>query len=172
VATLQGDWDYKELGQSSVDMQLLDGQDRAFVRLCNLLDVPPHMFMINQTYENTIQSIRNWINNSLVPAACSLRDEMNRVLLLAFKLGPNITTDIDPSDLPELQADMEKLVMWLDKAWWLTPNQKLDYMGEELSTDENMNKVYIPSTYQALEDVGLGGMNQDFNNNANDNLNL
>jgi HK97 family phage portal protein len=172
VATLQGDWDYKELGQSSVDMQLLDGQDRAFVRLCNLLDVPPHMFMINQTYENTIQSIRNWINNSLVPAACSLRDEMNRVLLLAFKLGPSITTDIDPSDLPELQADMEKLVMWLDKAWWLTPNQKLDYMGEELSTDENMNKVYIPSTYQALEDVGLGGMNEDFNNNANDNANL
>lgn len=172
VATLQGDWDYKELGQSSVDMELLNGQEKAFVRLCNLLDVPPHIFMTNQTYENTIQSIRSWINNSLIPAACSLRDEMNRVLLLAFKLGPNITTDIDPSDLPELQADMEKLVEWLAKAWWLTPNQKLDYMGEELSTDENMNKIYIPSTYQALEDVGMSDMNDEFNKDPKSGFNL
>lgn len=158
VARVQGDWGYLNVGLSSVDMELLDGQQRAFVRLCNLLDTPPALFLTDQTYENAIQSIRNWINNSLMPAACSLRDEMNRVLLPAFGLvGKGITTDIDPSDLPELQADQAKMVQWLKDAWWLTGNQKLDYMNEEKSDDPLMEEIVIPSGMQLLSDLGGDG---------------
>lgn len=159
VARVQGDWGYLNVGMNSVDMELLEGQQRAFVRLCNLLDTPPALFLTDQTYENAIQSIRNWINNSLVPAACSLRDEMNRVLLPAFDLvGKGITTDIDPSDLPELQADQAKMVAWLKDAYWLTGNQKLDYMNEEESDNPLMDEIIIPSGMQLLEDLsGDGG---------------
>lgn len=159
VARVQGDWGYLNVGMSSVDMELLDGQQKAFVRLCNLLDCPPALFLVDQTYENAIQAIRNWINNSLIPNACSLRDEMNRVLLKAFKLeGGSITIDIDPSDLPELQADQAKLVGWLKDAWWLTGNQKLDYMNEEESDNELMDEIIIPSGMMLLKDLeGDGG---------------
>lgn len=154
VARVQGDWGQLNLGMSSVDMELLEGQEKAFVRLCNLLDTPPALFLTDQTYENAIQAIRNWINNSLIPAACSLRDEMNRVLLPAFGLDKaQITTDIDPSDLPELQADQAKMVQWLKDAWWLTGNQKLDYMNEEKSSNALMDEILIPNNLIQLSDL-------------------
>lgn len=158
VARVQGDWGYLNIGMNSVDMELLEGQQKAFVRLCNLLDCPPALFLVDQTYENAIQSIRNWINNSLIPNACSLRDEMNRVLLKAFNLeNSGITTDIDPSDLPELQADQAKMIAWLKDAWWLTGNQKLDYMNEEESDDPLMDEILVPSGVQLLSDLGGDG---------------
>jgi hypothetical protein len=52
---VQGDWGYLNVGLDSVDMELLEGQERAFVRLCNLLDTPPALFLTDQTYENAIQ---------------------------------------------------------------------------------------------------------------------
>jgi HK97 family phage portal protein len=164
VARVQGDWGYLNVGMNSVDMELLEGQQRAFVRICNLLDTPPALFLTDQTYENALQSIRNWINNSLIPAACSLRDEMNRVLLPAFDLvGKGITTDIDPSDLPELQADFSKLVSWLANAWWLTGNQRLDYQNEEKSDNPLMDEIIIPSGMQLLSDLNNDGGDQILN---------
>jgi HK97 family phage portal protein len=158
VARVQGDWGYLNIGMSSVDMELLEGQEKAFVKLCNLLDCPPAMFLVDQTYENAIQSIRNWINNSLIPNACSLRDEMNRVLLPAFDLkGKGVFIDIDPSDLPELQADLQKMVTWLKDAWWITPNKKLEFMGEEASKSDLFDEEWIPTGLTPVSQMGGDG---------------
>lgn len=156
VATLQGTWQYLDMGMSSVDMNLTESQEKVFIRLCNLFGVPPELFITQNTYDNKDQARRDLITGLILPDACKLRDEMNRVLLPIFY--PDIVTrqkfthDIDITDLPELQEDMAKKVTQLSAAWWLTPNQKLSQMGEEPSAEPNMDKIWIPSNLVMMDD--------------------
>lgn len=160
VAALNGDWGYVDIGLDSVDMELLKGGEMAFTRLCNLLDVPAALFLTDQTYENKASAVKDWLTNSVIPAACSLRDEMNRVLLPAFNLI-GVTIDNDISDIPELQDDLGKMVTWLKDAWWLTPNDKLEYMGEEPSADDGMDDRWIPNSLVRMQDAGMDGITND-----------
>jgi|GEM_PF-1435873 len=155
VATVQGDWGYLDLGQTSVDMELVKSQESVFVRICNLYGINPMMFLANATYENIQQARKDLITGLVMPMSCSLRDEMNRVLLPAFGLTKSITHDVDVSMLPELQNDMSQLITSLQLAWWLTPNQRLAAMNEEESEDENMDKVWIPSNLVLMEDAAM-----------------
>lgn len=156
VATLQGDWGYQDLGQTSVDMELVKSQEAVFIRLCNLYGINPMMFLAGATYENIQQARKDLITNLIMPMCCSLRDEMNRALLPAFGLSKAFTHDIDVSQLPELQNDMSQLITSLATAWWLTPNQRLKAQNEEESTDPNMDKVWMPTTLTLMEDAAMG----------------
>lgn len=154
VAAIQGKWGMLDLGLSAVDMQLSELSKDVFVRLCNLLDVPPALFIVDQTYENKAASIKDWLTNSIIPKCCSLRDELNRSILLAFNIAGMII-DVDTSDIPELQEDLGKLVSWMNQFPWMTPNEKRVYLGEEEDPDPLMDKYYIPSNLVALEDLAM-----------------
>lgn len=166
VAVLQGTWDYKDLGQTSVDMELVASQQAVFVRICNLYGINPMMFLVNATYQNVLQARKDLITGLILPMACSLRDEMNRVLLPAFGLGNDMTHDVDVSQLPELQNDMADLITSLSTAWWLTPNQKLAAQNEEKSDDPNMDKVWIPNSLVLMEDAAQGEITDTLNSFA------
>lgn len=155
IATLQGEWGYLDIGQTSVDMELVASQEAVFIKLCNLYGVNPMMFLANATYENVQQARKDLITGLVLPMSCSLRDEMNRVLLPAFGLGNTFTHDVDVSQLPELQNDMADLVTSLMGAWWLTPNQRLAAMNEEESDDPDMDKVWVPNSIVLMEDAAM-----------------
>lgn len=166
VATLQGTWGYLDLGQTSVDMELVASQEAVFVRICNLYGINPMMFLANATYENIQQARKDLITGLILPMACSLRDEMNRVLLPAFGLSKQYTHDVDVSQLPELQNDMGILITSLATAWWMTPNQRLAAQNEEKSVDPNMDKVWIPTTLTLMEDAAQGDVTETLNSFA------
>lgn len=169
VAALQGDWAVHQLGNTSVDMELLRAQDQTLIRLCNLMGVPSELFLNGSTYANKLQARKDLVTNLIIPACCSLRDEMNRALKPAFKAKANQTVDIDYSEIAELQEDLSLMVQGLVNAWWFTPNQRLKMMNEEESEDENMNKVYIPSTLQPLDNANMDAEAMDLTNqNLND----
>lgn len=181
IATVQGDWGFIDIGMSSVDMELVDSTQANFVRLCNGMGINPMMFLANATYENIQQARKDLITGLVMPMSCSLRDEMNRILLPAFGLTKSITHDIDVSQLPELQNDMSLLITSLQQAWWLTPNQRLAAMNEEESTDPNMDKVWITNNLVLMEDAAISdplnsftdastGTNQSPGGNSNTDL--
>lgn len=155
VATLQGDWTVGDLGDTSTDLQLLEGGRQAFIRLCNLFGVPPGLFLPDQTYENQQWQMKQLVLNLLIPAACSLRDEMNRALLPAFKITTQYTIDIDYTECPELQQEMGKLVEALMHAWWFTPNERREMMNEEQSDDPQMDEVWIPNNLTLIGDASV-----------------
>jgi HK97 family phage portal protein len=155
VAALQGDWDLKQLGLSSVDMELLEGGKIAFIRLCNLFGVPPGLFLPGETYENQQWQMKQLVTNLIIPDWCSLRDELNRQLLPAFKITTQSTIDIDYTDMPELQQEIGKMVDALMKAWWFTPNQRLKMMNEEESTNPHMDEVWIPNNLVRIDDAAV-----------------
>lgn len=155
IAALQGEWGYLDFGQSAVDMELVEGQQSVFVRLCNLFALNAMMFLTDTTYANIQQARKDLVTNLCLPMASSLRDEMNRGLTKAFGLGRTMTHDVDVTQLPELQNDMADLVTSLSSAWWLSPNQRLAAMNEEQSDDPLMDEVWVPNNLVLMEDAAV-----------------
>lgn len=159
VAVIQGEWGYIDLSKNAVDLQLLEAQDKNFIRMCNIFGAPPMLFMANATYENVAQARKDFLTNLILPQSASLRDELNRSLLKDFGLDPGtITIDQDISNLSELQEGLNRLIQQLAAAWWMTPNQRLEAMNEEQSDDPLMDEIWIADNMILLKDAAAGGM--------------
>lgn len=156
ISALQGDWGNIDLSMTAVELDLENAKSSVFRRMCNLFGISPMMFETNTTYANVEQARKDMITGLIYPMACSLKDEMNRVLRPAFNLGNDFTIDTDISELPELQDDMSKKIAGLAQAWWLTPNERREQMNlEELQGNEEMDKVWIPMGMQLMADAAM-----------------
>ncbi len=143
IATVQGKWGYVNFGGTAVDTELLGALKLSKQDLCMLFDQPFEFYM-DTTYENKEKAMKGWVIHSILPACKQLDDEMNRILLKAFGLdrsGIKICTD--PTELFELQKDMQALTTQLAAAWWITPNEKREAMGYEPIKDETFNEPWL-----------------------------
>jgi len=149
---------YLDLGGTSVDLQLLEGKKMSWQELCALLGVPYELYNTETTFANKEQAQKGWVSNKIIPACKELDDELNRQLLKAFKLVGIAVICSDFSELPEMQDNMKELAEWLDTAWWISPNQALEMMGYDKSSDPTMDEPWPPSGRQPLsmlDDPGL-----------------
>jgi phage portal protein BeeE len=156
IAIMAGQWGYLQFGLDAQKLQLLEQGDKAFEKLCNVLSTPPSIFKTDQTYENQRESKRNWVYDNIAPAAYSFRDELNEKLILQMGLDRDRDfIDCDILGLPEMAIDMKAQIETYSKAWWFTPNQILKKLGEDESSDPNMNKVYAPSSVVPLDELNV-----------------
>ncbi|MGN6436865.1 MAG: phage portal protein [Agriterribacter sp.] len=173
IAFLQGKWGYHALGLDAQQLKMIEQGRLNTQTLCAGFNVPYEFFNPETTFANKEQAAKHFLYNHIAPAVYSLRDELNRSLLKDFGLleGQYII-EPDISGLPEAMEDLQKQVTMLSAAWWLTPNQKLEKMGEDKSPDANMDKIYIPSSLRTLEDAnvvtgrGLDGEEEVLNQNG------
>jgi HK97 family phage portal protein len=165
VAQLPGDWVYLFMGQSAVDMELLDAQDATFNKLCNLLGCNPQIFgSKDTTFNNVEQARKDLITNAIAPDACSFKDEENRVLLRAFGYDKaQFAIDIDISDLPELADDMDKITTRVISNWTLTPNERREELGFDPLPDPNMDLIYAPNNQTLLDDLAMPPLDPSLN---------
>lgn len=168
VAAVQGKWGYINFGGTAVDLELINALKSSLQNLCMLFDVP-FEFFTDTTYENKEKAMRGWVLHSIIPACKQFDDEMNRMLLKAFKLhkaGFKIQSDY--TELPELQEDMSKIVTQLAAAWWITPNEKREVMGYEKLSDKEFNEPWVPVGITPLsiakQDDGFDDMVDDVDN--------
>lgn len=159
VVAAQGEWGYIDLGSSSVDMQLIEADEKVIKKICFANGFPPELYQSDSTFANKEQAWYFFITNTLMPMAASLDGELNRSLLVDFKEKGFIATDF--SELPEMQNMRLKSVDAAAAAWWLTPNEKRAMMMEEELPDAEMNEVYIPSTYVPIKEASMGEANED-----------
>lgn len=152
VARLAGKWGYLDLGKSNTDLGLLEGKNISLKELCFLFDVPFELFDSQTTFANKEQAQKGWLTNSIIPSCKQFDDELNRVLLKAFNLDSTYYIGSDWSDLPELQDDYSKLVNSLAQAWWMTPNEKREWMGEE--PIPGFDECLIPTGLQPVSMLG------------------
>jgi HK97 family phage portal protein len=123
VAVLQTPWDYLNFGLSSVDMELVKTLQLSMHQWCRVFGLPAVLFDVDtSSYNNYQNAMRDLITNTIVPMACSLRDELNKWLVPRF--GEDVYIDFDITALPEMQQDMERMVRSLRDANWLTFDEK------------------------------------------------
>lgn len=155
VATLPGKWGYLDLGKGSTDLDLLEGKKLSMQELCFLFDVPYELFDSETTFANKEQAQKGWLYNSIIPACKQFDDELNRVLLAAFNLIGTAVIRSDFDDLPELREDVAQLVTSLNTAWWITGNEKREWMGFGKITDPTMDEVLLPAGQTPISQVNM-----------------
>jgi HK97 family phage portal protein len=160
IAWLTGDLGYIQFGLDAGQLKLLEQSDVQFKGLCNIFDVPWQLFGNADSYENRKQYKRDFVYDNIAVAAYGLRDELNAKLIPEFNLDRDRDViDCDVMALPELSEDLKTQAETLSKLWQLTPNQVLEYIGYDKSTDPNMDKIYIPSGLTPIDELNapIGG---------------
>ena len=163
VAALPGSWEYVQMGETAVDMQLVDAQDKVFQRIANLLGCNPQLFETKTTFNNVEQARKDLITNSILPDACSFRDEENRIFLQAFGLDPmKYRIEIDVSDIHELQEDMAAKTTSIMSNWTLSNDEKREELGFDPMEDPAQGALrFIPTTFTTMEDASLPAQQLD-----------
>lgn len=157
IAWLTGDLGYIQFGLDAGQLKLLEQSDVQFKTLCNIFDVPWQLFGNADSYENRKQYKRDLVYDNIAVAAYSLRDELNAKLIPLFNLDRDRDViDVDILSLPELAQDQKEAADFLDKMGpRLTLNEGREYMGWDRSTDPNLDKHYIASGMQSLDDANM-----------------
>jgi len=156
IAILNSPWKYTRVRMSPVDLNIIESEKWNMRMLCNIWQVPSQLM---NDPDNKIQANANSGERALtlrcsLPALISERDNMNRKFQTDWGLkGKNTVLDFDVSAFSELEENKKDQVDYLERAYWLTPNRKLSIMGEPLSTDPNMDRVWMPSNLIPMDDM-------------------
>jgi len=144
---------WNNMGLSPVDMAIMESKVHDLRTLCSVYRVQSQIFNDpeNKIASNLAEAEKAAMRNAVMPLLNSLRDEVNLWLVPAYqKPGQRLFLSPDWKAVAILQEDIQKLVNWLLRAYWVTPNEKRRIQGMEPSIDPNMDKIWIPSNFQEL----------------------
>lgn len=131
---LEGDMDWRQLGLSPIDMDWIRLRERNGLDLAMAFGVPGEMIGLqNATFENRREARRMFYLQTVLPLADRLRDELARWLLPLY--GDNLRLDYDRDAIDALQEDRAKLWESVQKAEWLTINEKRAATGYDERPD-------------------------------------
>jgi HK97 family phage portal protein len=150
--------DWKQIGLSPVELNIIESEKWDMKALCNIYGVPSQLLndADNKTYNNQIEGEKALTLRCAIPLLVGIRDNLNRKLRSDWGYaGQNIYIDFDPTVYAELESNKADQVKWLNEAWWIAPKQKMDIMGLEIPPyiDQiEMEKLYIPSSLQTPDE--------------------
>ena len=154
IAT-SADLKWQQMGMSPADLAIIESDKMDLRVICNLYHVPSELFndAANKTYSNTKEAARAIWVNAVIPALTQFRDSFNA--FIKGKYEQDIYIDFDQSIIPELQDDLQTQVAQLAGAWWLTPNQRLEIMGWDVSTEPLMDVQWVPAGLVPINETGI-----------------
>ncbi len=148
-------WD--NMGLSPVDLGIMESKIHDLRTMCSIYNVQSQIFNDpeNKIASNLKEAKKAAMIDAVMPLLNSLRDELNLWLVPPYeKPGQKLFLSPDWKSVAILQEDFQRLVSWLSRAYWITPNQRLAIMGMEESSDPNMDKRWIPSNLVELGSTG------------------
>lgn len=144
---------WTSIGLSPVDLNIKEGKHEILSEICNVYHVPIGLFSDkNSTENNMIESRKALISDAVIPLVEARKHELQKELLPKF--GDDLIIEFDYTVFHELQEDLEKLAKTASEMYWISPNEKRTLTGYDKSDDENMDKIYIPTSLIPLDDVG------------------
>jgi len=147
TAWLNFDAKWQKIGMSPVDLQTIAAQQHTLNGIAGLYNVP--MELVNpeakQSYQSPKEARKALYTEAAIPEFLELLNALSKHLVPLFDKANSIWLWYDKSDIDALQTDRKSQVEWLEKAWWLTPNEKRAVMGIEESTEIDMDTVWTPS---------------------------
>jgi HK97 family phage portal protein len=151
-----GELGYIELGLKLADLQVSDLAKIDFKKLCNVFHVSDRLFNNDATgSEVSDKGARVALySNCVIPLIMSIRDDFNKDLVKEFK-GKPYYINYDISEVSELQDDYAQMVTWLEKAWWLSPNERREVMRFEKANEPLFDQYLLPTGLQTVEDLTM-----------------
>jgi len=149
--------DWKQIGLSPVELNIIESEKWDMKSLCNIYGVPSQLLndADNKTYNNQLEGEKALTLRCAIPLLDGIAENLNRKLKSDWGYrGQNIYIGYDIKVYQELEANKSEQVSWLDKAWWISPAQKMEIMGvktPDYIPQEEMEKLYIPSNLQAQD---------------------
>lgn len=151
ISATSGYVKYQKIGESPADLEVLKSLQFDANQVCKVFGVDPILFDTNSaSYNNKKEAYKSLVNNVVVPILNLIKDGLDDCFI---DYGKQVNYSI--AHFPEMQQDLGEMVTSLEKAWWFTPNQKLEMMGKEPSKDALMDKIYIPSSYVPLDEISV-----------------
>jgi len=151
ISGTNGSVKYQKIGETPVDLQLLDSIAFDRNELCIAFGVDPIIFSVDSaSYNNKKEAKKAFINDVVVPILNLITEGLDE----CFDDSVGIV-EYSIAHFPEMQQDLGEMVKSLEMAWWFSPNQKLKMMNAKESTDPLMDKIYIPSTLVPLDQTTL-----------------
>lgn len=150
VALMGGDWDYKEIGKNSVDLDTLAAKKLKWQELCFLFDVPYNFFDQNAKYSNAGEWQKSWVYNSVMPACQRWDEKLSEALMKAFGLEDKAEICSDFMALPEMQRNLSELATAFSSMWFVSPNQKLIAAGFDPVNNPVFDEPWVPTGIQPL----------------------
>jgi HK97 family phage portal protein len=159
---------FEKFGMPPVDLEIIEAGKMSQRDICNVYNFPSELLNDpdNKTNANKEQSRKQLYLDNVIPELARDFAEMNRCLVPYFSEATGIKyhLDFDVQSIDALSQDRETTVNWLDKAWWLTADEKRIEMGYEPLGD---NSRYIPMN---LVPDGNSGLTEDEINLMSDEL--
>lgn len=149
--------DWKQIGLSPVELNIIESEKWDMKSLCNIYGVPSQLLndAENKTYNNQREGEKALTLRCAIPLLDAITDNLNRKLHSDWGYrGTNIYVGYDIQVYQELEANKTEQVDWLDKAWWISPAQKMEIMGiknPDYIPVEELEKLYVPSNLQPLD---------------------
>lgn len=149
--------DWKQIGLSPVELNIIESEKWDLKALCNIYGVPSQLLndSDSKTYNNQREGEKALTLRCAIPLLNALTENLNRKLHTDWGYkGTNLYVDYDLSVFGELEANKSEQTEWLDKAWWISPKQKLDIMNIEVPDyipTEELEKLYIPTGLQTID---------------------
>lgn len=150
VPILEGGLSWQQMSMSPAEMDWLNGKNISAREIALAIGVPPQMLGIpgDNTYSNYQEARASLYEDTALPLTVCLLDSLNMWLAPAF--GDNIKIVADVDDLPAFAEKRQKRWDSVEKADWLTTNEKREATGYELSDAPEADEIFIPSGMMPL----------------------
>ena len=149
--------DWKQIGLSPVELNIIESEKWDMKSLCNIYGVPSQLLndADNKTYNNQREGEKALTLRCAIPLLDAIAENLNRKLHSDWGYrGTNVYVGYDIQVYQELEANKTEQVAWLDQAWWISPAQKMEIMGiknPDYIPTEELEKLYVPSNLQPLD---------------------
>ena len=149
--------DWKQIGLSPVELNIIESEKWDMKALCNIYGVPSQLLNDDgsRTYNNQQEGEKALTLRCALPLLNDFTANFNRKLHTDWGYkGTNIYIGYDVQVYQELEANKTEQTTWLEKAWWIAPAQKMEIMGlktPDYIPTEEMEKLYIPSGLQPTD---------------------
>lgn len=155
---------WTSFGMSPVDLEILSSLNLTQRKICNLYGVSSELLNDpeNKTHANKQEARRGLYMDAVIPQMERIYSELNRWLTRPYRtadgemkparFGDNLYIDYDVSAIEALSDDMSRKVDWLNRATWLTYNEKREAIDYERSDNPLADELLLPAGMMPIGD--------------------
>lgn len=159
---------WEDFGMSPVDLEIIEADRLNTRKICNIYSFPSELLNDPETKTNANKKESRkqlWLD-VCIPTLERSYAELNRWLTQPYmdaegdkhdaRYGDENNRyhiDYDVTGIEALAEDMSEKADWLDRAWWVTPNEKRDQMDMEAIDDDSFDSPWVDMGKMPLSQV-------------------